>query len=589
MLAGLIDAAPAGEQWLHEIKFDGYRILARIEGGRCRLFSRHGKDWTGEFPAIAAACAALPLQTAWLDGEVVALDAHGVSRFHDLQRALSDGRTGGLFHHLFDILHLDGWDLAGAPLAERKRVLKGLLAGAGDPLRYTDHLEGGGPAFHRQACAFALEGVVSKRADSRYRPGRSKAWVKVKCTRRQEFVVIGFTRPQASRTGIGALLLAVNEAGRLVASGRVGTGFSAADAAALERRLLPLARKDAPVAAKADPSVTWVEPALVAEVEFAEWTADGQLRHPSFQGLRLDRDPSEVVREGPMPEKNDVEDRVDAYPLTHPDRVLWPEQGLTKRALAALTLEISRWMLPHVAGRPLTLLRCPEGQGATCFYQRHPAPGMGKAVRHVPVGDEVLIAVDDEAGLVALVQAGALEIHTWGSRTADIEHPDLLVFDLDPDEGLAWSRVQEAALDLRQRLSRLGLTSFAKTTGGKGLHVVVPIVPGPDWERAKAFTRGVAEAMAAAAPERYTVNMAKARRTGRIYIDTLRNQRSATFVAPYSTRARPGAPMAVPLTWAEVEAGMRADHFTVETILRRLSTLDADPWAGMTGLSQTLP
>lgn len=589
MLASLADAAPEGAQWLHEIKLDGYRMLARVERGRCRMVSRNGHDWTAKFPTIVTACASLPCREAWLDGEVVALDRHGVSRFHDLQARIGTGNDAGLAYHLFDLVHLDGHDLAKVALEERKRLLKALLPAEG-PLRYTDHLDGQGPAFLRQACAFALEGVVSKRRDRPYRPGRGKDWLKVKCTSRQEFVIAGWSPQQGRKSGIGSLALGVfDESGRLVSVGRVGTGFGEREAALLEERLASLVRPSSPFdAGSADKGTTWVDPRLVAEVEFTEWTPDGQLRHPSYQGLRLDKEAAEVVRERGAP-KGAAEDRVAGFHLTSPDKVLYPEQGLTKRALAAYYLDIAEWVLPHVAGRPLTLVRCPHGAGRECFYQRHPHAGMPKAIRRLPAGGEVLVAIDDLAGLIGLVQMGALEIHTWGARAADIEHPDILVFDLDPDEGLAWAKVAAGARDMAERLRAAGLTPFVKTTGGKGLHVVVPIVPAAGWDEAKAFCKDMAEAMAADSPTAYTANMAKARRKGRIFVDYLRNGRAATFVAPYSTRARPGAPVAVPITWAELESGLRSDHFTVETLFRRLASLPADPWAGFAEAAAPLP
>ncbi|MGE5546145.1 MAG: DNA ligase D [Solirubrobacterales bacterium] len=589
MLASLVAEAPDGSNWIHEIKFDGYRLLARIDSGRCVLFTRNGHDWTRKFPGIAIACAGLPCRQAWLDGEVVALDRHGVSRFHDLQTALSRGSDDGLLYHLFDLVYLDGVDLAKAALQDRKRLLRELVGTPVEgPIRYTDHLDGRGPDFRRQACAFALEGVVSKRRDRPYKPGRGQDWVKAKCVRRQEFVVVGWTLPQGRKSGIGALLLAVHDAGgQLVPAGRVGTGFGEREVARLLDLLAPLVRPEPPYPSR-EAGVTWVEPRLVAEVEFTEWTRDGQLRHPSYQGLRLDKDPREVVREGEGAE-GDAEDRLAQFRLTHPDRVLYPEQGLTKRALASYYLDVAPWMLPHVKGRALTLVRCPEGHGRECFYQRHPGPGMPKAVRRFPDRDEVLVVVDDEAGLVGLIQMGALEIHTWGSTTRDIERPDTLVFDLDPDEGLGWERVVAGARAMRQRLEALGLATFVKTTGGKGLHVVVPLAPSAEWDEVKAFCKAAAEAMAGDEPGRYTANMAKARRKGRIFIDYLRNQRAATFIAPYSTRARPGAPVAVPVTWAELEGGIRSDYFTVETLFRRLRALKADPWADFAAAARPLP
>lgn len=432
--------------------------------------------------------------------------------------------------------------------------------------------------------------MVSKRRDRPYRPGRGKDWLKSKCTCRQELAVAGWVPQQGRGTRLGALLVGVYDRdGRFVSAGRVGTGFGEREAGLLVERLKPLARATAPFdAGSRDKGVNWVEPRLVVEVEFTEWTPDGQLRHPSYQGMRADKEAREVVREEAGVE-GAAEDRLAKFHLTSPDKVLYPDQGVTKRGLASYYLDVEDWILPQVRGRALTLVRCPEGAGKACFYQRHPHAGMPKAILHHPSADEVLVWVDGLAGLVGLVQMGVLEIHTWGSTVADIERPDTLVFDLDPDEELGWPKVVAGAREMKTRLTRLGLAAFVKTTGGKGLHVVVPLVPRADWNEAKAFCKAMAEAVAGDSPDAYTANMAKARRKGRIFIDYLRNQRGATFVAPYSPRARPGAPVAVPITWAELEGGLRSDHFNVDTLHRRLAALPADPWAGLRAAAAPLP
>ena len=574
-LASPVAEAPAGEQWLHEIKYDGYRMLCRVAEGRARLVSRNGKDWTGSMAPLAEAAARLPVSTALLDGEVVVLGAGGASDFQALQEALADNRAGALVYQLFDLLHVDGVDLTGVELERRKRVLRGLLPGDG-PLRYSDHVDGQGPEVWRKACGFALEGVVSKRRDRPYRPGRGPDWLKAKCVSRQEFVIGGFTRPAGRRQGMGALLLGVwGEAG-LLHAGRVGTGFSQRQLEDLAARLARLARATPPFVnpPAGHEGVTWVEPSLVAEVAFAAWTRDGLLRHPAYLGLRLDKPAAEVTREV-APTPTPIPD--EAMPtLTSPDKVLFPEAGLTKAGLADYYRRVAGWMLPHVAGRPLTVVRCPDGLGRECFHQRHPRAGMPAVGTYVAIGDL--------AGLQGLVQVGALEIHPWGSRLDRIERPDRLVFDLDPDPSLPWRLVVEAAREVRRRLDALGLASFVKTTGGKGLHVVVPLRRRHSWTEAKAFTKAVAERMAAEQPARYTATMALARREGRIYVDYLRNQRAATAVAPYSTRAHPDAPVAVPLAWEELDAGLHA--FTVCTLPGRLAALRRDPWADMAATRQ---
>lgn len=597
-LATLAADAPQGGRWLHEIKFDGYRALCRLEEGHARLLTRRGLDWTDKFAALARAAEALPVTRALLDGEVVVLDAGGASAFEALQQAIGEGRDRDMTYFAFDLLHLDGWDLRGVALEDRKRLLAALLGAAGEgPIRYSDHVDGRGPETLRKACAFALEGVVSKRRDRPWQAGRGRDWIKSKCLARQEFVIGGFTPPAGARGGLGAVLAGVWADGGLVYCGRVGSGFSAATLTDLHGRLMALRRDSPPFATPvADRQrVTWVEPELVAEVEFTQWTRDGMLRHPVFQGLRLDKDPREVVREAtaaPARPGPDVEARLAGTRLTNPDRPLWPREGITKRRLAAYCAEVADWMLPHIVNRPLTLLRCPQGNHAACFHQRHATAGMAAAIHTAPEPDrpgaEPVLYVDGLDGLLALVQIGTLEIHTWGSRIDRMDHPDRLVFDLDPDERLAWERVVEAAFDLRRVLRELGLECFVKTTGGKGLHLMVPLARRHPFEAVKAFTKAVAEKLERDDPARYTANMAKARRAGRIYVDFLRNQRGATFVAAFSTRARAGAPVSVPLSWDELGSGLRSDHFTLETLPRRLATLDGDPWEGFTGLRQSI-
>jgi bifunctional non-homologous end joining protein LigD len=511
----------------------------------------------------------------------------------------------------FDLLYLDGWDLTGAKLADRKAALAALLRNSAAPtIRYSDHQLGRGPEFMAGVAAFGLEGIVSKRADARYRPGRGSTWLKIKCGNQEEFVIVGFTEPEGTRAGFGALLLAYHTPkGKLVYAGRVGTGFSDKVLAALRARLDALERKQPPVTLPPDlppRGIHWVKPELVAEVSFAQWTGDGILFHASFLGLREDKPAKEVVLvpaataaaasappQRPSPAiGRDGAALVGGVRVTHAERVVYPELGITKLAVAQYYEDVAERMLPHIAHRPLSLLRCPDGIAGQRFFQKHLASGGYPGIKQVSVagkrGAEDHVMIEDAAGLIALVQMGVLEIHPWGSTAAQVEKPDRLIFDLDPDEGLAWPRVVEGALAVRQALEHLGLRSFAKTTGGKGLHVVVPIKPALDWDAAKEFTRGLVAALAAAAPERYTASVAKASRRGRIFIDYLRNGRGATAVAAYSTRARPGATVSAPLTWAEVESGIRSDRFSLLTLPQRLHTLAADPWADFFGTKQAI-
>jgi bifunctional non-homologous end joining protein LigD len=616
-LATLVGRAPAGESWLHEIKLDGYRILARVERGRARLLTRNGKDWSARFPRVAAAAARLETDRALLDGEIVALDEHGVSKFQKLQEALSRGRSEHLVYFVFDLLHLDGRDLRPLPQSERKALVARLLGSARAPIRYSEHVEGQGAAFFDRACEMGLEGIVSKQKEAPYRSGRGTAWLKVKCVSSQEFVIAGYTDPKGARAGFGALLLGVHDkAGGLTYAGRVGTGFDERSLKGLLAKLKALEQPKSPFSKLPASAVTrdvhWVKPSLVADVAFTNWTRDGILRHPTFHGLREDKPAGEVVREQPKapapvesPPPKHRSGRVArtegsgggatiaGVTLTHPDRVLYPSQGITKRDLAAFYEEIADWILPHIVERPLSLLRCPEGQGKTCFYQKHAGAGAPEALKGVTVREKgavrTYLYVEDLAGLISLVQMGVLELHPWGSRVGDLEHPDRLTFDLDPAPGLPWKRVVDAARQLHSLLAELGLTAFVKTTGGKGLHVVVPLAPKQPWESVKGFARAVAEAMARHSPSEYTASLSKANRKGKIFIDYLRNSQGATAVAAYSTRALAGAPVATPISWDELGADLRSDRYTVENLPRRLASLKKDPWEGFLKSRQTIP
>jgi bifunctional non-homologous end joining protein LigD len=645
-LATLADRPPEGDEWLHEIKYDGYRLLARTEGGAVRLLTRGGLDWTAKFPALARDLAKLPVDSAAIDGEIVSLAPDGTTSFGDLQDAIARADTDGLVFFAFDLLYLDGDDLTGAALEERKEALAALVQPSAGGLRYSDHQAGRGPDFFAQACGYELEGIVSKRRDRPYRPGRGSDWLKIKCHNQDEFVIIGFTEPSGQRHGFGALILGCYDRdGQLRYAGRVGTGFSDAQLAEMRPQLDSIGRRDPPAALPKGVSkkgVHWTEPRLVAEVRYSGWTNDRVLRHPAFLGLRLDKTAEEVVCEEAeaavsQPEKpltpalspqagrgraapsggnrvpsprvrgegqGEDQPAADLTPardgsvnfagvrLSNPGRVLYPEQGITKLALAQYYATIADWALPHLAGRPLSLVRCPEGHDKQCFYQKHLSSGVPESLRRVPITEKSVtrtyLVIDDLAGLIATVQMGVLEIHPWGSVFEKLETPDRITFDFDPDVGLPWQRVTEAAIEMREALLGIGLRSFPKTTGGKGLHVVVPVVPKLDWEAVKEFAKWVAERFVASYPDRFTSNMAKRARSGRIFIDYLRNGRGATAIGAYSPRARPGAPVATPLSWEEVESGARPDAFTLETVPGRLAGLNADPWAEMPKLRQSI-
>jgi bifunctional non-homologous end joining protein LigD len=609
-LPTLVTTAPSGAQWLHEIKLDGYRVYCRIEDGECRFLTRRGLDWTDKFGALAHA---LDIEgPAALDGEIVVLDAKGVSDFGALQAALSAHKAEALVFFAFDLLHLDGEDLRQLPLTERKERLKALVERSraqGGKLIYSEHFKADGPQFHENACHLALEGVVSKRADAPYRSGRSDAWLKTKCRQRQEVVIGGFTERRSGPGHIGALLVGVRDGGALRYAGRVGTGFNTALAKTirpdLDKRKINKSPFEGNVPRIA--GVTWVKPDLVCEVEFHGWTRDGVLRQASFEGMRMDKPAKDVVRERAMPTgkvarksaKAAAATRASAAPslygvkITHPDRVIYKSQGLSKLDLVNYYAAMADRILPHVAGRPLSVVRCPGGADAKCFYQKHPAEGMSEAIDTVRVRGktetENYIVIHDATGLIELVQFGSLEFHPWGSRADNLERPDRLIFDLDPDPSVGWKDVVSAAEETRDLLEELGLKSFVKTTGGKGLHVVVPIAPGPKWPEVKTLCKLVADTLATRAPTKYTTNMSKKQRKGRIFVDYLRNERGSTAVATYTTRARDGAPVATPITWKELAAGIRPADFNVKTIPDRLKRLKKDPWEGFFKLRQKIP
>jgi bifunctional non-homologous end joining protein LigD len=600
-LASACARPPAGKDWLHEIKLDGYRLQARLDRGRVQLRTRNGLDWTSKFQVLTKDLALLPVKTAIIDGEVVVEDRNGVSSFIELKLELSRTRGDRFVLYLFDLLHLDGHDLRAVPFAERRALLERALGPSmGGRLRLTEMFQTEGGTLFKHVCRLGLEGIVSKRRASKYVSGRVKSWLKTKCALREEFLVLGYQPSTTSRKAIGSLALGYWKDGDLRYAGKVGTGFSHSVAEEIWEKLDPFRRHDRPV--KEVPpdadvrGVRWVEPRLVADVEFAAWTGSGMIRHASFQGLREDKTAADLKKEGadlreegaPVPVAK-AKTRSWSIRLTHPDRIYWPDVGVSKLGLAEYYADIWPWIEPQIVGRPLSLLRCPSGL-QECFFQKHAWKGMPAAqIRPAMVGDDEVLFIETLDGLIALVQAGVLEIHPWGSTMADPERPDRLIFDLDPGEDVPWAEVEAAAVEVRDHLSTLGLVSFVKTTGGKGLHVVVPITPQLDWAPAKLWCQRFAEAVAKARPDGFVTNMAKRVRGGKIFLDYLRNGRGATAIAAYSTRARPGAAVATPLFWDELGTGVTPSHFTVLNLSRRLQALPADPWAEMATTKQKLP
>ena len=600
-LALLRAAPPAGDGWLHEIKWDGYRLMADLVAGKVKLRSRGGLDWDDTFPEVAQAVAALPVADACLDGELVVLGEDGQSDFSELQRVIDGTSKSPLRYLVFDLPGLAGVDLRKSPLHARKELLRQLLGDAAGLLAFSDHVVGHGVEVFAQTRARGIEGVVSKRAGSDYRPGRSGDWIKAKHEQGDEFIVVGYTDPKGARSGFGSLLLATRERGRLRYVGRVGTGFDAEALRTIHQRLRALGRKTATVELPAHVplsrgSVHWVAPRLVAEVAFRGWAKEGLLRQASFRRLRADKRPRDV---GPQPDAGARESimkrRIDTTNarITHPDRVVFEGADYTKGDVADYYRSVARWLLPGLAGRPLSLLRCPDGTRGECFFQKHHAGSLGDDVRAIALeqksGRKQYLYVDDIEGVIDLVQMNTIEFHPWGARVDDPEQPDRMVFDLDPGEGVRWPEVVVAARDVRDKLRRAGLRSFVRLSGGKGLHVVVPIARGPSWDEMRAFCEAFSTAMATHAPERYVATMSKARRGGKVFIDWLRNTRGATSVASWSLRARRGAPVAVPLRWEELGRIRRPDAFDLAKARQRAARLRKDPWEGFGGLRQALP
>ncbi len=574
-LARLQDRPPAGDEWLHEVKFDGYRMQAHVEHGKVKLFTRTGLDWTHKFgKAIPDLLAGLDLDAAIIDGEVVVLGDNGVSAFSELQLALSEKRPERMIFYVFDLLHLDGADLTPAALAERKERLRDLLKDRDEEgaVRFSEHFSEPGKVMLAHACRMGLEGIVSKRADAPYSSGRGHDWIKSKCTLRQEFVIAGYVPSQAAGRGLRSLVVGYHEDGALKSAGRVGTGFAGNATNDLKKKLDAIRTKtsafDGPAAK--EKGVVWVKPELVAEIEFRSWTRGGSIRHASFQGLREDKPAEEVVVEKPEPVKKSKAGRgkpdgsgkasaaarlETSVELSSPDKKLWPDEGISKQDLLDHYAAVWPRMKQYVVDRPLALVRAPDGVKGQRFFQKHAMPGMHKSIlkSHDPEDKEEILFVRDFDGIAALVQLGVVEIHIWGSTVDKIATPDQIVFDLDPDEGLGVEDVRAATLDVKQRLDDLELPNFLKTSGGKGFHVVVPLKPKADWATVKTFAHDFARAMEQTNPERYTATLSKKARQGRIFIDYLRNGRGSTTVVAYSSRAKAGATVSMPVPWEALD------------------------------------
>jgi bifunctional non-homologous end joining protein LigD len=601
-LAQLVKSAPSGDEWLHELKYDGYRIGCRIDDGSVTLLSRNGKDWTEAFPEIARAASQLKLESALLDGEVCVVLPDGRTSFQALQNLAAADRSR-LVYFAFDLLYLNGRLLIDEPLETRKAALEKIVRG--ERIQFSQHLDADGPDAYREACRLRLEGIISKPRHAPYQPGKRAGWLKTKCVNRQEFVIGGFTDPEGSRQSIGALLVGVHEGERLVFAGKVGTGFTVKSARELRAALNRIETGSSPFAPPPPGwlgrNAHWVKPTLVAEVEFTEWTDDGKIRHQSFQGLRKDKHPSTVVREGtsstsststPSTRRTSSTPSTSlrSIPITHPDRVMYERPRLTKLEVAQYYDRIADVMMAHVDGRPLTLVRCGEGIAGGCFYMKHSKVWSPPALTRVKIREKTKIGeylvIESPEAIVSLVQMDILEIHTWNTRHQKVEYPDRIVLDLDPGPEIDWKTIVQSARVVRKLLQTLELESFVKTTGGRGLHVVVPLAPRHDWKACLDFSRAVAEALTRHDPDLFTTTFAKRGRERQILVDYMRNNRTNTSIAAFSTRAREGAPVSVPVSWTELTPSLDPAAFTVKTVPQRLSRQKRDPWAEYFKLKQ---
>ena len=622
-LATLTKAVPGGTDWLYEIKFDGYRVLVRIEDGKAQLITRGGHDWTAKVASLAREIEALGVGSAWLDGELVVLKEDGTPDFNALQNAFDAAHTESIRCFLFDVPYFEGHDLRRVALRERRALLEQLLAAhGGDRVHFSAAFEAAPDRILQTACQLGLEGVIAKRGDSPYVSRRTETWLKLKCGERQEFVIAGYTERSGAAREIGSLLLGVHdEEGRLVYAGNVGTGWDAGSASELHTRLAHLRTANPPFSAGAPTGrgrwtrrsgveTHWVEPKLVAEIAFTEWTPDGHVRHASFKGLRSDKPASKVARERAIvpaspaastaaPMRSPPTRRTSHTPpaagttrISNPDRVIDPSTGLKKIDLVRYYESVAERMLPHLRGRPVSLVRGPNGIGGELFFQKHgdklAIPGIRELDPALWPGYDPLLEIATVEALVGAAQMNVIELHTWNSTVRRIDQPDRVVFDLDPGEGVSWSHLQEAAVLTRTMLTELNLKSWLKTSGGKGLHVFVPLTPRLDYDSVNAFAKAVVVHLARTIPSRFVARSGAANRKGKIFVDYLRNGHGATTAAAYSARARPGLGVSMPVDWDELGALKGSDQWTIATAREHISFQKADPWADFLKARQTL-
>ena len=576
-----MSAVPTEGNWIHEMKYDGYRMQGHLKNSIATLYTRNGLNWSNSFPFILDGLGELGAQNAIFDGEIVALDKKGHSHFQKLQNSIKQKDDSLLRYYIFDLLYLNGVDLRDLPLLERKELLKKLLKKAPPHIIYSEHLSDKGEEFFNLSCQYQLEGIVSKLADSPYRSGRNDHWMKTKCNKRQEFVIGGFTEAQGSRTGFGALLLGVYEKGKLRYAGRVGTGFNQATLKEIKKTLKTLEQQKSSFDLNSPKArgLTWVKPLKVAEVSFSNWTDEGILRTPVFMGMREDK-PSKEIHMEKIKE------------VSSPDKVLFKKEKITKKEVAEFYQAISKQMLPYLADRPLSLVRCPEGSEGTCFYQKHVPGKVPDSFHTFPLmensGEGVYVSIDSAKGLREMVQLNAFELHAWNCHYQSAMRPDQIVMDFDPGPGVPWKEVVSAAFELKEMLEDLNLKSFVKLTGGKGVHVHIPIAPLYDWDQIKAFAQTLALQMVSVNPKKYVANMSKNLRKGKIFVDYLRNGYGATAVVPYSLRAKPLSAVAIPLSWLELKKIKGPQEYTLKKALKKIKARKVDPWKGMLKLKQKI-
>ncbi|MDD2397191.1 MAG: DNA ligase D [Tissierellia bacterium] len=593
-LAKLANTVPEGDEWLYEMKYDGYRILAFVEGNSVRLITRNGNDITKRFFKIASSLIDLAKGRAMvLDGEIVVTDDSGKTDFQALQNYLKAQKPQTLTYIIFDLLAIDGEDIRGHSLMDRKEKLESLMQDAPNNLYYSRYVKGYGKESFAAACEAGMEGIVGKKPDSIYSGNRNDDWIKLKCDKRQEFVIGGYSLSDKRTSGVSSLLLGVYDGEELIYAGRVGTGISENDMIVLESNFQGLRRLESPFKqepkTKSNEKITWLEPKLAAEIKFAEWTKENLLRQASYKGLRADKDPKDIKREKAeetQPQFNERQEKpmekgftIEGVKISSPDKIIYNELDITKEDVVRYYSKVAERMLPYVRNRILSIVRCPKGVSQACFYKKHPGPGSkGIITMHIPTDNNETVEyfyIENATGLISEAQMGTLEFHTWGSSVEQLEKPDIMVFDLDPDEGMKIDRVRQGVEDIKSILDELNLNSYLKLSGGKGYHVVVPLKPTAYWDKFHDFAKQTAEVMENKWPDRYTSNVRKAKRKGKIFIDWIRNARGATSIAPYSLRARKGAKVSMPIFWDELYT-VAPDGINLEDALIRIE--GKDPW-----------